>query len=212
MYLKRAKTPKTWPIKRKGTKYIVVPTHDLNKGVPLMLMLRDYLNIGSTTREVRKAMIAGQVEVNGKEIKNKNYGLSLNDTVTLKSGENYRLTYSETKRFILEKINASEAKEKVAKVVGKKILKGKKVQISLSDGRTMIVKTDVKIGNSVLVDLKNNDMKKEIPLEKGSEIIVVSGKHIGKKGKVEEISQGVGRVTFAHKKIGLKLNNIMAIK
>ncbi len=212
MYLKRAKTPTTWPIKRKGTKYVVVPSHDLKNGVPLLLMLRDYLQIGNTTREVRKAMISGQVLVNGKEIKNKNYGLSLNDTITLKSGEHYRLTYSEAKRFILEKITATEANEKVSKIVGKKILKGKRVQISLLDGRTLIVKTEVKIGNSILVDLKNNTVKKEIPLEKGAEVIVISGKHIGKRGKVEEIKEGLGRVTLASKKVGLKLSNIMALE
>src|SRR3989344_4865740 len=144
MYLKIAKTPTTWPIARKGTKYVIVPTHNIIRGVSLMLMLRDYLGMGSTRREVRKAILSGNLLVNGKEIKDVKYGLTLNDTITLKaSGEHYRLTYSETKKFILDKIGATESTEKVTKIVGKKILKGGKVQASFLDGRTTIVKNDV---------------------------------------------------------------------
>ncbi|MEK6919053.1 MAG: KOW motif-containing protein [Nanoarchaeota archaeon] len=214
MYLKRAKTPTTWPIARKGTKYVIVPTHNIEKGVSLMLMLRDHLELGNTRREVRKATLSGNVLVNGKEVKDVKYGLALNDVITLKAaGENYRLTYSETKKFVLEKISAGEAVEKVSKIVGKKILKGNIIQISLLDGRTMIVKTDAKIGSSALIDLKTNTIKKVIPMEKGAEVIVIAGKHLGKKGKIEEIKDEVARITFSHgKKIGLKVNNLMVQK
>jgi len=214
MYLKRSKTPTTWPITRKGTKYIVAPSHNLKSGVPLMIMLREFLKIGETRREVRKSVVSGQIMVNGKEIKNGKYGLSLNDTISLKSGEHYRLTYSDTRKFILEKISAAESMEKVSKIVGKKLLRGNVVQVSLLDGRTFITKSDVKIGNSALIDLKKNDLKKEVPLHKGSEVLVIAGKHIGKRGKVEEVSEdGIGRVAFSGgKKIGLQLNNLMAMK
>ena len=214
MYLKRAKTPTTWPIARKGTKYVIVPTHNIARGVSLMLMLRDYLGLGDTRREVRKAILSGNVLVNGKEVKDGKYGLSLNDTITIKaSGEHYRLTYSETKKFILEKITAAESGEKVSKIVGKKMLKGKKIQVSLLDGRTTIVKTDVKTGSSALIDLKTNEIKKVIPIEKGAEIIVIAGKHLGKKGKIEEIKEGVAKIAFTHgKKIGLKITNLMVQK
>ncbi|MBS3074179.1 hypothetical protein J4447_01855 [Candidatus Pacearchaeota archaeon] len=217
MYLKRAKSPRTWPIKRKGTKYVAVPSHNISRGLPLLIILRDYLKLGSTRREIKKALALGAVYVNGKQIKEDKYGLTLNDVITLRSGNNYeesyRLTYSDNRKFSLDKISREESNEKTSKVVGKKILKGRKIQISLLDGRTMISKPDIKIGSSVLIDLKSKKVKKVIPLQKNSEIIVISGKHIGKKGKVEEVlDEGVVRVAFGSKKIGLKLESIMALK
>jgi small subunit ribosomal protein S4e len=213
MYLKRAKTPTTWPIARKGTKYVVVPASNIKEGVSLMVMLRDHLKLGDTRREVRKAIVAGKILVNGRTVKNGKYGLALNDVISTSSGEHYRLTYSETRKFTLEKIAAAEAENKISKIIGKRLLRGNVIQVSLLDGRNMIVKADMPIGSSAIVDLKNNDIKKVLPLEKGSEVIVIAGKHIGKRGKVEEVTkEGVGRVAFQHKKIGLKLNNLMAIK
>lgn len=214
MYLKRAKTPITWPIARKGTKYVIVPTHNIAGGVSLMLMLREHLGLGDTRREVRKAILSGNLFVNGKVVKNGKYGLSLNDTITLKlSKENYRLTYSESRKFTLEKITEKESEEKVSKIVGKKILKEGKTQISFLDGRTMITKDDMKIGDSALIELKTNKIKKVLPLEKGAEIIVVGGKHLGKRGKVEEMDGRIARISFKEgKKRSLEVNNLMVQK
>ena len=217
MYLKRAKTPTTWPIARKGTKYVIVPTHNIIRGVSLMLMLRDYLEMGSTRREVRKAILSGNVLVNGKEIKDGKYGLTLNDTITLKaSGEHYRLTYSEKGKFILEKITATEAENKISKIVGKRLLRGNIIQVSLLDGRNMIVKSDMQIGSSALVDLKKNEIKKVLLMEKGSEVIIISGKHIGEKGKItEHVNEGLAgliQVTLEKKKLNLRPESVMVIK
>ena len=40
-YLKRQKIPKNWPIKRKGSAYVARPNFSINKGIPVLIILRD---------------------------------------------------------------------------------------------------------------------------------------------------------------------------
>ena len=54
MHLKRQKIPKNWPIKRKGTKYLVRPNSNLTKGIPILIILRDMLKVAQNRREVKR--------------------------------------------------------------------------------------------------------------------------------------------------------------
>jgi len=47
MHLKRQQAPKNWPIFRKGTKYVVRPKFDTQKGIPLLIVLRDLTHSGA---------------------------------------------------------------------------------------------------------------------------------------------------------------------
>ena len=47
--MKRQKAPKNWPIKRKGTKFVIKGDE---KGVPLLIALRDILKISK--RKLKK--------------------------------------------------------------------------------------------------------------------------------------------------------------
>ena len=214
MHLKRNKTPKTWPITRKGTKYVVVPSHNLHNGIPLLVVLREILQVGKTRKEIARILKNDSVKVNQKIIKDDRYGLSLNDTISLSSGENYRLIYSKGKKFKLEEIKQTDAGEKMSKITGKKILKGNKIQVSFLDGRTQILKTkdDAQIGDSALIDLTKNVIKKIIHVGKGSEIRVISGKHIGESGKVSNLGDGTAEIELADKKITLDVENFMVTK
>ena len=44
-YLRRQKIPKNWPLPRKGTAYVVKPSFSTNKGIPILIILRDLLNL-----------------------------------------------------------------------------------------------------------------------------------------------------------------------
>ena len=55
-HLKRQKIPKTWPIYRKGTKYIAMPTHNISNSIPLLVILRDILKIAKNRKEVKRAI------------------------------------------------------------------------------------------------------------------------------------------------------------
>jgi len=50
MHLKRQKIPKNWPVKRKGTKYVVRPNFGTDNSIPLLIVLRD-IQMNSTLRQ-----------------------------------------------------------------------------------------------------------------------------------------------------------------
>jgi len=96
MYLKRNKIPKTWPLKRKGTKYLVRTSHDLKNSIPLMIVLRDILKLTTTKKETKKILNLQKVKINNKLIKNEKFPLSIFDNLKLenKKIELYNIKYS----------------------------------------------------------------------------------------------------------------------
>ena len=55
-HLKRQNAPKSWPIPRKGTTFVVRPNFGFSKGIPLLIILRDMLKIAENKKEVKKAI------------------------------------------------------------------------------------------------------------------------------------------------------------
>ncbi len=187
-HLKRQEVPKSWPIHRKGTAYVVRPNANLDKGIPILIILRDILNITQNRKEVKKAIYNKLILVNSKLAINDKNSILLFDTITIvPSKKSYRLELNEKGKFILSEINESESSKKIAKVIDKKILKGKKAQLNLSDGRNYISNVKCNVGDSVVVDLKNKKIEKCLALKEKSDVFVFAGKHAGKKGKIEKL-------------------------
>jgi ribosomal protein S4E len=69
------------------------------------------------------------------------------------------------------------------------MLKGKKIQLNLSDGRNFLSDMKCKVNDSVLINLKNKKIEKCLPLEDHAEVMVFAGKHSGEKGKIEKINK-----------------------
>ena len=44
-HMKRQTMPKSWPVPRKGNKYVVRPNFGNDKGLPILIMLRDILGV-----------------------------------------------------------------------------------------------------------------------------------------------------------------------
>jgi len=189
MYLKRQRAPKNWPITRKGTKYIIRGNSNLRNGVPLLILLRDSLGIVGSRKELKKAMNQKNILLNKKIINEDKIGVSLFDVVSLvSSGKNYIVNLSEKGIFCLEEISEKESNSKIAKVIGKKMLKGKKLQLNLSDGINFISDMSCKVNDSVEVNFKENKIAKCVPLKEKTEALVFAGKHSGKKGVIESIN------------------------
>ena len=55
------------------------------------------------------------------------------------------------------------------------------------EGFNVITNEKAKVGDSVILSFKENKIQKVIPIEKGKNVYVFAGKHIGNKGKVNEI-------------------------
>lgn len=205
MHLNRANIKKTWPIPRKGTKYIAVATHEKNRGIPLLIILRDLLKVAENRKEVRKILRLGIVSVNGKTRRNEDFPVVLMDIIKIEN-KNYIVSFSDTGKFILEE---TKEENKVSKVIGKKILKNKKVQLNTLFGGNILSEKKVNIGDSIII--KDKKISEIIPLEKGKKAIVLSGKKIGKKGKIEEIKEKMVTLSLNNKEIVVPLKNILVI-
>ncbi|MBT4376351.1 hypothetical protein HOD29_03170 [archaeon] len=185
MHLKRQKVPKTWPIPRKGTAFVV---RFNSKGIPVLVVLRDILNLAQNRREVKKALNQKHVLLNGKPVIDEKKSLELLDILNIvPSKKNYRLGLSQYGKYELTEVSEKDASKKNSKVIGKKILKSKKVQLNLGDGRNYISDLKCKVNDSVIVNLQKNKLEKVLPLKDKSNILVIGGKHSGYKGEISKI-------------------------
>jgi len=215
MHLKRQKAPKNWPIPRKGSVYVVRPNFSLEKGLPILIILRDILKVAQNRKEVKKALHKKQILLNNSPIKEEKNNVLLFDAIKiLPFKKNYRVELSENGKFKLNEINESESNKKVAKIINKKVLKEKKIQINLSDGRNFISDIKCNTNDSVLINLKDKKIEKHLPLKEKSNIIVFEGKHAGKKGKVNKINheKKMAEIKIDKKIINVLLKQLMVVE
>ena len=213
MHLKRQEVPKNWPIYRKGTKYVVRADMNPEAGIPLLVILRDVLKIVQSRKEARRTIFLKQILVNGKIPKDEKNPVLLFDTISLiPDKKNYRLDLSEKGKFKLKEISESEANRKPAKVVGKKILKGKITQLNLHDGRNFLSDIKCGINDSVLINFKEKKIEKCLPLKENSRAVVFDGKHSGKSGHIKTVDLNkkiVEMETNDNEKINVLLKQII---
>lgn len=207
MYLKRQKAPKNWPITRKGTKYIVKPSCNIQQAIPILIILRDILKIAQNRKEVKKAIHMKNILLNNKIIIDEKIPCFLFDVIKIVPGKKYyKVNLSKNGKFCVEEINENESNYKISKILGKKIIKGKKIQINLSDGRNFLSDIKCKINDSILIDLEKQKIEKCLPLKEKSEVIVYFGKYAGKKGIIEKIDH---KNKIVELRINKEKNNIL---
>ncbi|MEK6872538.1 MAG: S4 domain-containing protein [Nanoarchaeota archaeon] len=213
MHLKRQNIGKFWPVPRKGTKYLAVSTHDQKNSIPLIIVVRDVLGLVRTKKELKNLLKEKKIKINGKVITETNYPLRLFDVLLL-NDKNYRVGLSKHKKIMLDNISDNFDK-KTIKITGKKIIKGNKIQLNLIDGRNVIYKEKANVGDSVVFNFNNRNIEKVIKMEVGKIGFIIRGKHIGQKGKIEDIIERGGK-KLAKINIGKKINvwvkNIIAME
>ena len=215
MHLKRHQVPKNWPIKRKGTLYVVRPNSRLSNGIPILIALRDVLKLAQNRNDVKKIISNKQILLNGFPVKDEKNSLSLFDVLTIvPSKEIYKLTLSEKGKFVIEKADYEKRDFKICKVVNKKILKGKKVQLNLSDGRNFISNISCKVNDSVLVNLNKKKIDKCLPLKEKARVLVFAGKHSGKKAKISklDLEKKTAELDYKEGKINVLIKQLMVIE
>ncbi|MEK6833042.1 MAG: 30S ribosomal protein S4e [Nanoarchaeota archaeon] len=211
-HLKRHAIPKSWPIQRKGTAFVVQPNRGFSDSLPVLIILRDLLKVAQNRKEAKKMIHMKNILINGKEVRDEKEGVMLFDIITLvPSNKNYRLIIIKNEKFSIEEIKENEAHTKIVKIIGKKVLKGKKVQLNLSDGRNFLINIKCKIGDSALINLKSKKIEKCLPLDENSEAIVFAGKHSGEKGKIEKINRErkIVEINNGKEKINVLINQVM---
>jgi len=212
MHLTRKNSSNLWPIEQKSTKYVIVPSHAKNRGMPLLIIMRDVLGLIQTRRELKKILLEEKVLVNNKVAKEENLTLQVFDTLNLKVLEKfYKLTFSKVGKFALEEISEKDTAKKIAKVINKKILDKGKMQINLNDGRNILSDEKISVGDSVLVDFKSNKIEKVLHLEEKSSVMIIEGKHKGKSGVIVKVEEGDAVVKAGDREIKIDKDKLIVL-
>lgn len=196
-HLKREASPFYWPILRKEYTWTVKPSpgpHPSKLSIPLLLIIRDMLKYAETYREAKKIIKRGLIKVDGKVRRDEAFPVGLMDVVEIiPSGEIYRLLPYARYPLTLTKIPESEKDIKIGKVINKQRVKGGKVQITLHDGRNILIDpTNAEMPNtydSLVIRLSTNEIIQRIPLASGSYGLTYAGRSVAKHGRIIEIKQ-----------------------
>lgn len=211
---KRQKVLKSWPIARKGTKFVVKSLHSHNKGIPILIAIRDMLKFAQNKKEVKKIIHSKKLLINNKPVKEYKNSVQLFDVLKIADKDiAYRLELTENGKFVFNLIKENIDK-KISKIIDKKILKKGKKQINLFDGKNFLSDIDCSTNDSVEIDLKNKKISKCLPLKENAEVVVFAGKHSGKKGKISKIDKEnkMANIKINEESINVLIKQIIVIK
>jgi len=216
-HIKKTQMPKAWPVPRKGKgkRFVAVPSHATSKGISLLFLLRDVLKLAKTRKEVRYMTFNGMVKVNNKGRKDENFPVQVFDVVNLEKAKlNYRLEIV-NKKYSLVEISEKEAETKIVKIIGKKIIGQNDIQMNLDDGQNVLTKEKFSVGDSIVLNTKEDKIVKILPLKEGAKVEIVLGKHAGEKGELvgfEELTRGRNyQIKLEDKIVSLPYKTILVI-
>ncbi len=192
--LKRGAAPRSWTVPRKGTKWIKRPSpgpHAQDQSIPLLLVLRDIRKVAHTAREARDLMVRGAVRVDGKVVKDLERGVGLMDTISLgePAVEHFRILKDRRGKLILLTIPSTEAAVKIGRVRFKHAVPGGKVEVTLHDGRNLLVAPDSpwRVGDSLKLHVPDQKVLGHLKLAPGQLAYVAGGSHVGELARIERV-------------------------
>jgi small subunit ribosomal protein S4e len=192
--LKRRAAPKTWPIPRKGNKWVQRPSpgpHAQDRSIPLAIVLRDLLHLVASAREARIVVRSGAVRIDGKVAKELDRGIGLMDTISLGAplDTHYRVVHDRHGRLVLLAIPSTEANLKIGRVRFKHAVPEGKVEVTLHDGRNLLVapSSPYRVGDSLKLEVPAQKVVDHLKLAPGALAYVAGGSHVGQLARVDRI-------------------------
>lgn len=216
-HLKRNEIGKFWAIPRKGTKYLALASHNVKDSIPLVIVMRNLLKLVKNKKELKRMLNEKSILINHREIRETNYPVSIFDIITIPSTkQNFKATISGSRKMIFEEVSNKEAETKVYKVLNKKLLSTKTIQLNLTQGKNIISNEKTNTGDSIVLNLKDNKIISIIPIEKGKTAFVLKGKHIGHSGKILDVlergGKKIAKIESEGKRINVWVKNLIMIK
>ena len=205
-HIKRLVAPKSWQISRKSTKWITRPNpgpHKASQSISLNTVLKEFINVTKTTKETKQVLNKKAVKVDGKIRKDYKFRIGLMDTVSIEDlNLHFRILYNEKGKLTAFPIKKEEANIKPEGIIGKKVLRKKKIQINLSDGKNILSdEKKYKVNDTITLELSSGKIVDHFKFEEGSIIYIKEGNKLGKVGKIKSIDkdQGLGsrKIRFA---------------
>jgi small subunit ribosomal protein S4e len=192
--LKRRAAPRTWTVPRKGSKWIKRPApgpHAQDESVPLLLVLRDIRKIVQSAREARILARSGSILVDGKVVTDLDRGVGLLDALTFAAPtpEHFRILKDRRGKLVLVPIDGKEAGFKIGRVRFKHTVRGGRVQVTLHDGRNLLVAADApyKVGDSLKIELPSQKVLGHLKLAPGHLAYMSGGSHVGELARIDHV-------------------------
>jgi len=191
-HLKRLNAPRILTVHRKEETWTIKSSpgpHSLEESIPLGLIIRNYLKLADTLKETKRIISNGEIFVDGIIRKNHKYPCGFMDVISIpKIKKDYRVLFNRRGKLILVPISSNEANWKLCRIENKTILKGKKIQLNLHDGKNRIVKKDeYKTGDVLKISFKDKKIDDIYKFEKGTVSMIIGGSHIGEIANIEDI-------------------------
>ncbi|MCJ7696939.1 MAG: 30S ribosomal protein S4e [Thermoplasmata archaeon] len=191
-HLKRLAAPRVLRLHRKERAFTIRAApgpHPLELAIPIGLVVRDYLGLCDTYKEARKIVSNGDILVDGVKRKNIKFPCGLMDVISIpKMRKNVRILFDRNGKLTLVPISESDAEWKLCRIQNKTIVKGKKVQLNLHDGKNKLVEKDeYKTGDVLKISFKENKIDDVYRFDKGTVSMIIGGTHIGEIASIDEI-------------------------
>jgi len=189
-HLKRLNMPRSWALPRKTSVWVTRPTpgsHSLEMCMPLVMIIRDVLGLAKSVREVRTILHNKLVQIDGRIVKDPRIGVGLMDVLTL-GEQHFRCVLDQNGKLRYRQIAESDAGWKVCRIEGKTTIKGGKTQLSLHDGRCIIVDdaNAYSSGDSLKISLPGQDIIEHLSFTDGCASYLIGGSHVGNIAYVKE--------------------------
>jgi len=197
-HLKRLAAPGYYPVAKRERVWVVKPRpgpHPLDEGIPLLLVVRDVLGLATTAREAKKIISMRKIYVDGKPRYDHKFQVGLMDVISIPEMDAHYRIVPDPHRFLrLLEIPAAESRLKVVKVVGKRTVRGGRIQLTSHDGRNFLfsdrIGREVRPGDSLLIEIPSQEIKEVMKFQQGSLVLVTRGRMAGRLGVLE----GVGEI------------------
>lgn len=179
---------------RKTAVWLVKPRagrHSLTCSTSLRALLRDSLGLAADAREAERIVQAGDVLIDGKVTRDSRAAIGLMDIVSIpKVGKYYMVLIDGKTRMKLKEIDKAKAGTKLCKILGKRMLRASKVQLSLHDGKTLLADNSYHVGDSVKLKVPECTVAGTMRLEPGARCFITRGKHASVTGRLTEMTKG----------------------
>jgi small subunit ribosomal protein S4e len=219
--VKRQMAPVFWDIRRKESQFVLSVksgSHSKDRAYPLGIVLRDVLKLASTMHEAERIVNSRNVKIDGIIVKDINFAVGLMDVIELvPTGQSYRFVPNNSELLVPISISDEEKTQKLVKVTNKITIRGKKLQYSFHDGKTLISDQKLVVGDSCLLQIPDFKINKHIKFAKGCMVLVTRGENAGSIGKVDDIKDGIfslpkrALISFSDRSIELPVELVMAI-
>ncbi len=190
-HIKRLAAPRIWTIPRKMYPFAPKPSpgpHAAENSIPLLIVLRDMLNLAKNKREAKKIAASRKVMIDGRVVTDIRFPVGFMDVVTIKDlDKNYRMVYDVNGNLRIVEIPKDHAEWKLVRIENKTVVKGGRIQLNLHDGRNILLEENkYRTGDVLKIKLPSQEIVAHYPLQEGSVALITGGKHRGKVVHIKE--------------------------